>query len=322
MGMNHFRDFLKLHAVILSWGLTAVLGSMTSLPAVETVLLRTVISALALWFLARKFGHQLRVSGKQSLALLGNGLILGSHWLLFFFAVEISNASVATVGLTTTMLWTSLLEPILIRGRRLQMHELALGVVVTGGLCLMCGGEFSFSSGLIISLVAAAFNGIFVVTNGQLAQKYNPTVVSFYTMAGACIESLIALPLFAAHAGNWSFLTWPTPSGWAVLLVLSLLCTVLAYNLYTDLFRRLSVFTINLYSNLESVYGILLGGLLLGEWNQLNGGFYAGAGVICTAVLVQPLLARKLSPAEATAPAPVPHTAISGIFYDSHPSVS
>ena len=322
MSMTHFRDFLKLHAVILSWGLTAVLGSMSSIPAVETVLLRTVISALALWFLAKKFGHQLRVSGKQSLALLGNGIILGSHWLLFFFAVEVSNASVATVGLTTTMLWTSLLEPILIRGRRLQMHELTLGVVVTGGLCLMCGGEFSFSSGLIISLVAAAFNGIFVVTNGQLAQRHDPTVVSFYTMAGACVVSLIALPLFAAHVGNWGFLAWPTASGWAVLLVLSLVCTVLAYNLYTDLFRRLSVFTINLYSNLETVYGILLGGLILGEWHQLNGGFYAGASVICAAVVLQPLVSRKLTRSTAASKPAVASTAPSGMFYDTHPSVS
>jgi drug/metabolite transporter (DMT)-like permease len=321
--MNQLRDFLKLHTVILSWGLTAVLGTLTSLPAVETVLFRTLISALALWFLARQFGHQLRVRKNEACLLIANGLLIGVHWLLFFIAVEVSNATVATVGLTTTMLWTSVLEPLLVRGRRFQPQELALGAVVTGGLCLMCGGGFSFSSGLIIGLLAAAFNGVFVVTNGQLAQKHNPAVVSFYTMVGAGIASVVALPLFAWRAGNWSFMTWPTTSGWAALLVLSLVCTVLAYTLYTDLFRRLPVFTINLYSNLETVYGILLAGILLGEWHQLNSGFYAGATVICTVVLIQPLISRKFSATSGhDQPTPTESQNSPSCFYDSNPSVS
>ena len=46
--MPRFKDFLELHFIIFLWGFTAILGKLISIPAVELVAIRTLITCLAL----------------------------------------------------------------------------------------------------------------------------------------------------------------------------------------------------------------------------------------------------------------------------------
>ena len=46
--MPRLRDFIELHFVILLWGFTAILGKLITIPAVELVAIRTLVTALAL----------------------------------------------------------------------------------------------------------------------------------------------------------------------------------------------------------------------------------------------------------------------------------
>ena len=85
----------------------------------------------------------------------------------------------------------------------------------------------------------------------------------------------------------------PSVSDWFYLLVLSLLCTNLAYWLGIRTLRHLSAFASNLTINLEPVYGIILAVLILNENKELSPSFYIGAAVILAAVLSYPFLKNK-----------------------------
>jgi drug/metabolite transporter (DMT)-like permease len=57
--------------------------------------------------------------------------------------------------------------------------------------------------------------------------------------------------------------------------------------------RKLSAYTVQLATNLEPVYAIVLAVILLGEQHQLDAWFYAGVAIILGAVFVHPQLTRR-----------------------------
>ena len=287
-------DHLKLHGVVLAWGLTAVLGRLIDLPAMEIVVLRTALAVAALWVVARARGVSLRISAGTAWQLLGTGALIGIHWILFFSAGHASNATISVAGLPTTLVWTALVEWLLFR-KPLRGHELALGLLMIPAVWLILSFEFRYSTGFLLSVGSAVVGSLFAALNGQLARRHHYLTISFYQMGAACLISAAALPIFdSPKLPSWSDLRW--------LLVLSLVCTVYAYTAYIELLRRLSVFTINLVYNLEPLYSMALAALLLGEHRDLSGGFYLGASIILAAVLAYPFLQRSGRISTATPP--------------------
>jgi drug/metabolite transporter (DMT)-like permease len=79
----------------------------------------------------------------------------------------------------------------------------------------------------------------------------------------------------------------PTVSDFLWLIILSLFCTVLAFNLSVRSLQKISPFTVNLSFNLEPVYGIILAFIIFKENKFLGMSFYAGLSVIFLTVVLQ-----------------------------------
>lgn len=275
-------DQLKLHAVVLAWGLTAVLGQLIQLPALELVVWRTFLASLMLAGLGCWLAGTLKVGWKAAASWMGAGALIGVHWLLFFKSGEVSNASVSLAGMPTTIVWASLLEWLFFR-KRPPVRELALGALMVPAAWLILHFQAETSLGLALSMASAFVGSIFGVLNGHFAQRGHFAVISFYQMLAACLCCGAALWV----QGEVQSPTLPD-LGW--LLVLAGVCTVYAYTAYVELLRRLSVFMINLVYNLEPVYGMILAALLLGEHRDLHPGFFLGVGITLAAVILHPLL--------------------------------
>jgi drug/metabolite transporter (DMT)-like permease len=78
-----------------------------------------------------------------------------------------------------------------------------------------------------------------------------------------------------------------------LLLALALGCTLLPYSLALHALRHLSAYSVQLATNLEPVYAIVLAIPLLGEQRELALSFYAGVAIILLSVLAHPLLVRR-----------------------------
>jgi len=76
--------------------------------------------------------------------------------------------------------------------------------------------------------------------------------------------------------------------------VLSLFCTVLAFNLSMNALRKISPFTVNLSYNLEPLYGIFLAFIIYREDRELEKGFYIGISIILFTVLLQSIRIWKM----------------------------
>ena len=87
--------------------------------------------------------------------------------------------------------------------------------------------------------------------------------------------------LATMRSGPWD-LIW--------LLILSVLCTNLTFYLSNVSLNHLSAFTANLIYNLEPVYGIVLGGVIFHENQQLSITFYIGTVIILLAIFLGPIV--------------------------------
>lgn len=282
------RDMLQLHLVVLAWGFTAILGKLITLPTVELTVWRTALAAAGLALIALFSGLSLRIPRRALLHLLGTGLIIGWHWMLFFLSARISTASVCLAAMPTIMVWCSLIEPLMNGTRRWSRGELLTGVVMVGAVWIIYQFEFQHWLGFTVGLLSALLAAFFAVINKSLTRTHPPVIICTYQMIGACVACLVLLPFFVT--GKPSL---PSSTDLLWLLVLSQVCTVGAYLGYLDVLRRMSVFTVNVVYNMEPVYGIVLAALIFGEKERMSGGFYLGAGIIIMIVMAMPWVQRR-----------------------------
>lgn len=288
---NEVKNYLQLHFIVLIWGLTAILGLLINISAVAVVFYRTLFATVILLFLLYFWKLSFKVGAKEFFKIIGVGLIIGLHWILFFAAARVSTASVCLVGIATCSFWTSLIEP-LMSSRKVKIYELALGVMVVIGLYIIFSVEFQYIEGLIMAILAAMLASVFTVLNGKLTHKHNHYVITFYEMMGAFIGSVLLIPLYLYYFNTEILNFIPTEWDWFYLMVLAGICTVLAFSMSVKVQKVLSAFVVNLTVNLEPIYGIILAFLIFGEEEKMSLGFYIGTAIILFSVLSYPMVNR------------------------------
>jgi drug/metabolite transporter (DMT)-like permease len=112
-----------------------------------------------------------------------------------------------------------------------------------------------------------------------------------WQQTGGFVLLSILLPVYLHWFPVKEFLPGRNDLLW--LLVLSWICSVLAFQLSGYALKRLSAFTVNLTFNLEPVYGILLAFVIYNENQYLSKWFYLGFGVIAIALIIHVVLLVK-----------------------------
>jgi len=287
------KDYFKLHWIVFLWGFTAILGNEMSIPAIDVSMYRTAIAAVVLFLFMKWRNKPFDVKLNEILPLMLTGVIIGSHWFLFFEAARISTVSVCLAGMATTTFWTSLIEPI-IKRRKIAFIEVLLGLVVIGGLYLIFRFEFNHALGLTVAIASAFLAALFSVLNSGFVLKHNQYEITLYEMIGATIAMALIIPFYKPNVLQLDTLyVLPSTRDWGLLAILSIVCTVYAFSVGVELMKRISAFMVNLTINLEPVYGIILALAIYGEEEQMSNGFYYGTLVILTAVLSYPIYQRR-----------------------------
>ena len=290
--MPQLKDYLQLHFIVLIWGFTAILGLLINLPAVEMVFYRTLIASVLLLWLMYGRKKSLKLPWKDMLKILGTGVLIAAHWILFFASAKVSNASVCLAGMTTGSLWVSFIEPLFHR-RKLRFYEILLALVIIFGLYVIFRFEFDHILGLSLALLSAFWVAMFSVINSLLVRKHNHYVITFYEMTGACLSIALFFPLYVLYlSDNHTLQLSMGWMDWLYMLILAGICTVYAYSMGVKLMEKFSAYAMNLTVNLEPVYGIILAFIIFGEKEKMTAGFYLGTLIILGAVIMYPFLKK------------------------------
>ena len=286
-------DYLRLHFIVFLWGFTAILGMKISLPPVEMIFYRTLLSALGLCIVVLASRVSLRIGKKDLYGLLFTGALVAIHWIAFFGSARLSNVSVSLVGFATASLWTSFIEPLSQRNK-VKGFEVFLGLCVIVGIVIVFSYQHGYRAGFVVAIFSGLMAAVFSVINARYAARLDSRTITFYEMSGATISTVLFWPLYSRYwADDGVLRLTPTPEDWLYLLILAGVCTVYAFTVMVRLMKRVSVFFIQLTINLEPVYGILMALLIFKESERMDFRFYLGTSIIIGAVLAYPFLRQR-----------------------------
>lgn len=281
---------LQIHACVMLWGFTAILGKLITLPAMALVVWRMLLVVAALALVPSVWRGLAQLPRRQTAIYAGIGVIVGLHWLTFYASIKLSNASVAATCIALAPVFLAVVEP-LITDKKFELRELLLGIAVVPGVALVVGGVAPHMRlGIAVGALSALLVAIFGALNKRHIERADPlTVTAIELGAGALFLILIALafPVLGPP------MPWPSAHDAGLLLILSLACTLLPFALSLVALRQLSAYSAQLAINLEPVYAILLAIPLLGEQRELEPMFYLGVAIVLAAVFVHPWLQRR-----------------------------
>jgi len=282
------KALLQIHGCVVIWGFTPILGKLISLSAYPLVWWRMllVVASLAL---VPTYWRGLRRMDRRSIAIFaGIGVIVAAHWVAFYGAIKLANASVAATCMGVAPILVSIVEPG-ITGRRFDWRELLIGIAAVPGVALVVGGTpGTMHLGIAVGILSALLVAVFGALNKRHVERGDPLAVTGVELAaGTAVLTLLAIVWPASGA-----FVLPGARDFALLLTLSIACTLLPFALSLVALRQLSAFSAQLAVSLEPVYAVVLATLLLGEQRELGLQFYAGLVIILGSVATHVVLRR------------------------------
>jgi drug/metabolite transporter (DMT)-like permease len=284
------RALLQIHFCVVLWGFTPILGKLISLRALPLVWWRLAIVVAALAALPRVWRALRVLPGRSALAYGGIGIVVALHWLAFYGAIKLSNASVAATCMAVGPIFMALMEPWVVR-RRFDVRELAVGFAAVPGAALVVGGTPSgMRAGIAAGILSALLAAIFGSLNKRYVERGDVLAMTGIELgAGLVFLSLVA----AVLPPDARALTWPGHRDALLLVLLAIGCTLVPFALSLVALRHTSAFSAQLAVALEPVYAIVLAILLLGEQRELGAAFYLGVAIILASVLAHALMRAR-----------------------------
>jgi drug/metabolite transporter (DMT)-like permease len=283
------KALLQIHLCVVIWGFTAILGKLISLPAFALVWWRMFLVVAALALLPAFWRGVRQMSGRTIAIFAGIGVVVALHWVTFYGAIKLSNASVAATCMGVAPIMMSIVEPWVTR-KRFDPRELLIGIAAIPGVMLVVGGT---PQGMRLGIAAGVLSALLVSVFGSLNKRYvehgEPMAVTGLELAaGTAFLTLLAL----VFGGDATQLAVPGMRDGMLLLLLALVCTLFPFALSLVALRNLSAFSAQLAVSLEPVYAVFLAILLLNEQRELGLQFYAGLVIILGSVFAHAALKR------------------------------
>lgn len=262
-----------MHFCVILWGFTAILGRTITLPALPLVWLRMLVVTAALLFFPAFWRGLVRMPPRLIATYAGIGILVTAHWVTFYSAIKLANASVAATSMALTPVFVAFVEPLLVR-RRFDVREVFFGIAVVPGVALVVGGTpTGMRAGIAVGILSAFLAAAFSTLNKRFIEKGSAWTVTGLEMAAGAIALAFVSPI-----------VMPGLHDAILLLVLAIVCTLVPFVLSLVALRHLSAFSSALAVNMEPVYAIVLAIVLLGEQRELTTAFYVGVTIIVAVV--------------------------------------
>lgn len=285
------KAFLQLHLAVFLAGFTGILGRLITLNEGLIVWYRLLLTATTMWVLFSFTKKLRRIPLTDILKIGAVGILAALHWVTFYGSIKYANVSVALVCFATIGFFTALFEPLILR-KKMNWVELLLGLITLSGIYIIFHFDTQYKTGIIIGLISAVFASLFPIFNREFLKRVNVETMLSWQQTGGLVFLSILLPFYLHRFPSDRF--FPGLENFAWLLILSWVCSVVAFQLSGYALKKLSAFTVNLSFNLEPVYGILLAFAIYNENQFLSKWFFIGFGIIAIALIIHVILLIRI----------------------------
>src|SRR5438128_7335973 len=171
------RAWLQIHFCVVLWGFTAILGKAISLSAFPLVMWRMILVAAALLFAPQFWMGLRKLPPRMILANAGIGVLVAAHWVTFYAAIKISNASIAASCMALAPVFMAFVEPLLV-GSRFEIRDVFFGLAVIPGVILVVGGtQAGMRMGIVVGVLSAFLLAVFGALNKRFIPYGHPQTV-------------------------------------------------------------------------------------------------------------------------------------------------
>ncbi|MBQ3008844.1 MAG: EamA family transporter [Oscillospiraceae bacterium] len=226
--------------------------------------------------------------GRNLPVLLVSGAALGINWILLFEAYRFTSVATATLAYYMAPVMVILLSPLLFR-ERITAKKFICVLFAVAGMALVSGiftaeGEIQLK-GIAFGLAAAVFYALVMILGKSIRDisAYDKTIVQLFVAAVVLLPYVVATGEFRQVAF--------TPVSAAMLAVVGIVHTGIAYALYFGSMRELKSQTIALFSYIDPALAVVLSAVVLRE--QMGLAEILGAVMVLGATMISELPERK-----------------------------
>jgi drug/metabolite transporter (DMT)-like permease len=262
--MNKQKNLAEIHMAVLLFGLAGLFGKWLAISPLTIVLGRVFFASITLALLLKLTGQRFSISPRKNyLALVLLGFILAIHWACFFQSIQVSTVAVGLLSFSTYPVFTTFLEPLLLKEKIIKMN-LLLSLTCLAGVSLIIPrfslGHSTFI-GVLWGLLSSLTFALLTVLNRNLTQNLPSLLLAFYQDFFALLFLLPSCIVLKPALNARDIL---------LLLVLGVFCTAGSHSLFIDGMKRIKAQTAGLINTLEPVYGIVFAFFLLREIPSLR----------------------------------------------------
>ena len=282
---NDRRSVLMLVSSMLIFGTIGVFRRYLPVSSGFLAFSRGILGGLCILLFAKLKNKE--AAGKMPrrvlLGLIVSGALIGINWMLLFEAYNHTTVAVATLCYYMQPTIVMLLSPLIFR-ERLTARKSAcaaaaiLGMILVSGVIGDSGAQGGDIRGVLLGLGAAVFYSAVVIMNNKIRgiNAYRKTTVQMLSAGAVMIPYLLLTDGFRTDGF--------TPAAVALLLVVGIVHTGIAYVLYFGSMDGLRVQSVAILSYIDPVSALLFSAFLLGErLSVLN---IAGAVMIIGSAIV------------------------------------
>ena len=285
MKNQHTNHLLLLGLATLFISTSGVLGKHINLPTPLIIWFRSALAALFLVVFYKFKKLKITLNSKKDLpTIILGGILLGVHWVSYFFALKLSNVAVGMLSMFTFPVITALLEPLFTKSKLNPIHIL-LGLMVLLGIYILApeiNFESSYLKGILLGVFSAFSYALRNLILKQHVSKYNGTVLM---MQQCVIVAILLIPvLFSA---NIEQIQTQLP----FLLILGLITTALGHSLFISSLKHFSVSTASIIGSAQPIFGIIMAYFFLNEIPTSN--TFIGGALILATVVIESVRSRK-----------------------------
>ncbi|MCX7305676.1 MAG: DMT family transporter [Hyphomicrobiales bacterium] len=268
----HRRDAVDAFAVAMmigltiSWGLNGVAAKLTTTgygPIFLALVRSTVGGGLVfLWCWWR--GIRLFERDGTLLPGLLVGALFGVEFLMIFFGFDYTSVARSALLVNTMPFWT-LIAGHFILGERISLRKVVGLLLAFGGLALIFSDKLSVPGpdallGDLLSLAGGiAWAATMIVIKGSRLSDVAAEKLLLYQLAGAALVASIAVPFGGALIRDANFVaTW-------ALVFQAVYIVAITYVMWFWLVQHYPASGLSSFTFLTPVFGVLFGGLILGE---------------------------------------------------------
>lgn len=277
---KHFSHLIEINLAMLFISTSGALARYITLPVPAIIGLRALLALVLLVGYCQYKGISLSIDKKHVLAILTSGLLMGLHWMTYFYALKLSNVAIGMLSLFTYPILTAFLEPILLKTKLQKIHVL-LGLLVLLGIYFLVP-SFDLENKYTLAVVIGIFSAFcYALRNIILKTKvaaYNGSMLMCYQMA---VVGFLFCPMLYNVTIESIYQQWES------IAALAIITTALGHTLFLNSFTHFSITTVSILSSVQPIFGILIGAALLNEIPTLNtliGGFLILSSVVIESI--------------------------------------